>query len=190
MQGFVIFFDFVVFRSDQSIGCVDFLGVLLSELDVLSHVFILQQMLTLVEVICPSVHKCSKLASQLFELEVCLVVPLCECAAVPRILIELFPAVEELIFGLFESIEEGLLVLVPTFDVLVGGDVFLKLPCYVVAPSRHEDGLLDASLELVELVVGGVVELVAQRGEVRLHIVGVGEWTVDIIAADVVDLRA
>lgn len=110
--------------------------------------------------------------------------------AFPRLLIELFPTLQILIFGLFERVEEGLLVLVPTFDVLVGGDVFLKFPCYFVASSRHEDGLLDAALEIVEFVVGGLVELIAEGRKVGLDLVGVGEGTVDIVATYVVDLAA
>lgn len=70
----------------------------------------------------------------------------------PRIFIEIFPALYELIFGLFESIEEGLLILISTFDVLVRGDVFLKFPCYFVASSWNEDGLLDARFEFNEFV--------------------------------------
>lgn len=138
----------------------------------------------------PSGHKPSKLLPQLFELKISCVVLFRQSVTFPRFLIELFPAVKKLIFGLFESIEEGLLVLIPTFDVLVRSDVFLKLPCYFVASSRHEDGLLDAGLEFVEFVVGSLVELVAERGEVGLDIVGVGEGTVDIVATYVVDLAA
>lgn len=59
MQGLVVIFDFVVFLGDKSIGQVYFLGVLLSELDILRHVFILQQVLTFTEVVCPSIHKSS-----------------------------------------------------------------------------------------------------------------------------------
>lgn len=190
MQGLIVIFDFLVFLGDVSIGQVYFFGVLLSELDVLCHVFILQQLLTFTEVIRPSGHKRSKFAPQLFELKVSLVVLLRECVAFPRLLVELFPAVQKLIFGLFESVEEGLLVLVPTFDVLVRRDVFLKFSCYFVAPSRHKDGLLDARLEIVEFAVGGLVELVAEGGEVGRDFVGVGEGAVDIVATYMVDLAA
>jgi hypothetical protein len=52
-----------------------------------------------------------------------------DVAAVPRSLIEFFPAQDKLIFGLLESVEEGLLILISSFDVLVGGDVLLKRSC-------------------------------------------------------------
>lgn len=80
--------------------------------------------------------------------------------------------------------------MISTFDVLVRGDVFLKFPCYFVAPSWSEDGLLYPRFEFVEFVVGSLVELIAERGEIGLNFVGVGEGTIDIIAADVVDLSA
>lgn len=137
-----------------------------------------------------SSHKSSKFPPQLFELSISCVVLSRQDMAFPRFLIELFPALKKLIFGLFESIEERLLVLIPTFDVLVRGYVFLKFPCYFVASPRHEDGLLDAGLEVVEFVVGSLVELVAEGGEVGLDIVGVGEGTVDVVATYVVDLAA
>lgn len=56
MQGLIIFFDLVMLGSDHCISQIDFLGIFLSELDILSHVFILQQLLTFTEVICPSSH--------------------------------------------------------------------------------------------------------------------------------------
>ena len=61
---------------------------------------------------------------------------------------------------MLEGVIVRLLVLVPTFDVLVGGNVFLELPCYFIATLLHELGLPHPRLQLADPPSRCGVELV------------------------------
>jgi hypothetical protein len=50
----------------------------------------------------------------------------------PRLFIEFLPALEKIVSGLPESAVERLLILISTFNILVSGDVSLKLSRYFV----------------------------------------------------------
>ena len=82
--------------------------------------------------VCPIIHQSSELVLELLKNMLGAVVAVGKGAAVPRVLVELFPALQEGVLGLFESIIEGLLVLISTFDILVGSNIFLKLPRYFI----------------------------------------------------------
>jgi hypothetical protein len=118
---------------------------LLGKLDILGYVFVLQQFLGPVEVLSPPAHQSCHLALKSVELVISGVVSSGNCAAIPRLFIELLPALEKLVSGLPEGAVERLLILISTFNILVSSDVSLKLSRYFVSSSSSKYSLLNVS---------------------------------------------
>ncbi len=188
-EGLVIEVDLMLLSGNLLVPQVYFLSVLLRELQVLSDIQLVpQEVLRYVQVVCPLPHQSGEVVLEELEGVFGVVVLLGEGAAVPGLAVELFAAVREGVLGLLEGVVVGLLVLVSTFDVLVGGDVFLELPCYFVATPLHEPRLPHPRLQLQHPPSRCTVELVAQLRDVPLRFARRGERAFDIVAADVVDL--
>jgi hypothetical protein len=96
--------------------------------------------------------------------------------------VEVVPALEEVVPGLSESVVEILFVLVPALDVLVGYDILLEFTGDVVDAVDFDGAALQLAAELQDGMDGGAVELEGEGGEVVMDEFGVVEGVGDVVA--------